>query len=78
MKALSERQAEVLTWIGDGCPEQDWPDNAHPVGCSSHRVAADFARILGPEHPETAAFANALREWRRRPRWRPRASRRKQ
>ena len=27
------------------------------------KVAADRARILGPEHPDTQAAAEALREW---------------
>lgn len=29
MKALTTRQAEILTWIGEGCPERDWPDYTH-------------------------------------------------
>jgi hypothetical protein len=29
MKALTVRQAEILTWIGEGCPERDWPDYTH-------------------------------------------------
>ena len=29
MKALTTRQAEILAWIGDGCPERDWPDQGH-------------------------------------------------
>ncbi len=40
------------------------------------RVAADRARILGPEHPDTVTAADALREWKRRHRRRPRLGRR--
>jgi hypothetical protein len=29
MKVLTARQAEILTWIGEGCPERDWPDYTH-------------------------------------------------
>jgi hypothetical protein len=34
------------------------------------QVAADTARILGPEHPDTLTVVNALKEWKRRPRGR--------
>ena len=26
VKALSVRQKDVLAWIGQGCPDHDWPD----------------------------------------------------
>lgn len=26
---LSARQLEVLRWLGDGCPERDWPDDTY-------------------------------------------------
>lgn len=29
MRALNARQEEILAWIGDGCPERDWPDYTH-------------------------------------------------
>ena len=29
IRALTKRQAEILTWIGEGCPERDWPDYTH-------------------------------------------------
>lgn len=29
MKALNDRQLEVLKWIGAGCPPRDWPDYTH-------------------------------------------------
>jgi hypothetical protein len=29
MKALTQRQANILGWIGEGCPERDWPNYTH-------------------------------------------------
>lgn len=28
---LTERQLEVLRWVGDGCPARDWPDESHKL-----------------------------------------------
>ena len=28
-KALTDRQKEILHWIGDGCPEMDWSGSSH-------------------------------------------------
>ncbi|TCO15720.1 excisionase family DNA binding protein [Kribbella steppae] len=29
MPKLTDRQVEVLKWIGQGCPPRDWPDQTH-------------------------------------------------
>ena len=36
---LTERQLEVLRWVGDGCPVRDWPDESHKLTARamSHR-----------------------------------------
>lgn len=28
-RTLNSRQVEILTWVGAGCPDRVWPDNAH-------------------------------------------------
>ena len=43
---LSERQLDVLRWIGDGCPARDWPDQSHKLTARSlaGRGLADVRR----------------------------------
>lgn len=43
---LTERQVEVLRWIGDGCPARDWPDEGHKVmaRAMTYRGLADVRR----------------------------------
>ena len=35
MIRLSQRQLGVLRWIGDGCPDRDWPDQSHKLTARS-------------------------------------------
>jgi excisionase family DNA binding protein len=43
---LTERQVEVLRWVGDGCPAKDWPDEGHKVmaRAMSYRGLVDVRR----------------------------------
>lgn len=43
---LSERQLDVLRWIGEGCPARDWPDQSHKLTARSlaGRGLADVRR----------------------------------
>lgn len=29
LRDVNDRQRAILTWIADGCPERDWPDETH-------------------------------------------------
>ena len=35
MVQLNQRQLDVLRWIGDGCPDRDWPDQSHKLTARS-------------------------------------------
>jgi len=59
-------------------PPQAQPGRSADAIAIFERVAADAERILGPEHPDTLAAVDALRESKPRPRRRRRAGRREQ
>jgi excisionase family DNA binding protein len=46
MLQLNKRQLDVLRWIGDGCPDRDWPDHSHKLTARSlaGRGLADVRR----------------------------------
>jgi excisionase family DNA binding protein len=46
MLQLNERQLDVLRWIGDGCPDRDWPGHSHKLTARSlaGRGLADVRR----------------------------------
>lgn len=46
MGQLNQRQLDVLHWIGDGCPDRDWPDQSHKLTARSlaGRGLADVRR----------------------------------
>lgn len=46
MVQLNQRQLDVLRWIGDGCPDRDWPDQSHKLTARSlaGRGLADVRR----------------------------------
>jgi len=35
MIQLNQRQLDVLRWIGDGCPDRDWPGHSHKLTARS-------------------------------------------
>jgi excisionase family DNA binding protein len=35
MAQLNQRQLDVLRWIGEGCPDRDWPDQSHKLTARS-------------------------------------------
>jgi hypothetical protein len=44
MVQLNQRQLDVLAWIGDGCPDRDWPDQSHKLTARS-LAARDLADV---------------------------------
>ena len=46
MVQLNQRQLDVLRWIGDGCPDRDWPGQSHKLTARSlaARGLADVRR----------------------------------
>lgn len=58
--ALNARQLEVLRWIGDGCPEQDWPNNAHKVMARS-LMSRGLVEVRRKKKIWTATIADAGR-----------------
>jgi hypothetical protein len=58
MKALSERQAEILAWIGDGCPERDWPGYTHRATAKALQ-SQGLVKVKGHGPGWTAALTDA-------------------
>lgn len=57
-RQFTDRQRAILTWVAQGCPERDWPDQSHK---NSVRALAnrDLVRISRPGGRWTAVLTKA-------------------
>ena len=58
MVQLNQRQLDVLRWIGDGCPDRDWPDQSHKLTARS-LAARDLADVRRTKKIWTATITAA-------------------
>ena len=58
MVQLNQRQLGVLRWIGDGCPDRDWPDQSHKLTASS-LAGKDLADVRRKKKIWTATITAA-------------------
>ena len=60
MVQLNQRQLDVLRWIGDGCPDRDWPDQSHKLTARS-LAGKDLADVRHKKKIWTATITAAGR-----------------
>ncbi|WP_397519373.1 hypothetical protein [Rhodococcus pyridinivorans] len=72
-KKLTDAQLDVLTWIGAGCPDREWPDYAHRLSARA-LASRGLVKIRGHGPTWTATITDAGQAYLEQGRQEPRHS----